>query len=160
MIRNRVAFVGPRSRRIHDVDLDVVHVNTVFLQSPVHQSHVPEHRISGLRVETVSRHADGVPVGRIRDVIFHEVCIVIGASLGRYLQIHTALRMAHADAGFDAEFMAGFLHEAQIHFVGNLALNQCPPDAALVRGAIDKDRGVAIASLTEVHGGGSVARTK
>src|SRR5262249_34026912 len=128
--------------------------------APVHQGHVPEHCVSRLGVKTVRGHADDMPVRRIRDVIFHQIGIVIGAALGCNLQIHTPGRMAYPDAGFDAKFMIRLLHQTQIHLVRNLALNQRPPDATLVCGSIHKNRGVAIPSLTEVHGGGSVSCTK
>src|SRR5215467_1480563 len=105
-------------------------------------------------------HADDVPIRRICDVIFHEIRIIIGASLACNLQIHTARCMAHPDAGFYSKFMTRPLHQTQIHIVGYLALNQGPPNAPFIRSGIHEDRGVALSSLTKVHSGGSVAWAK
>src|SRR6476659_6027738 len=98
-----------------------------------------KHRIPRPGVETTSCHADYMPVGGICNVVLNQIRVIIRASLSGDLQIHAPGRVTYSDASFDAKFMSGLLHHAQIHVVRGLALNQGPPDSALVRSSVHKD---------------------
>ena len=139
MVRNRISFVRSGSHGIDHIHLDVIHIYAVLLQPPIHQSHVPEHSVSGPGIKSVRRHADDVPVRRVRNVVFHQVGVIVGAALSRDLQVHPPWCVAHADSRLDTKFMPGLLHQTQIHVIGNLALNQRPPDPTFVSSSIHND---------------------
>ena len=117
MVRNRISLVGSDSRGIDQVHLDVIHIYSVLFQAPIHKRHVREHSVSGPGIESVRCHADDVPVRRIRDVVLHKVGVIIGAALSGDLQVHSARRVAHSDAGLDPKFVSGLLHQVQIHVI-------------------------------------------
>ena len=123
MIRNWVSLVRSGSRRIDDIYLDVIHIYAVFLQTPIHQGHVTEDCVSGPGVEFVCCHTDNVPVRRIRDVVFHEIGVIVGAALSGHLQVDAARRVAHSDSRLNTKLVSRLLHGTQIHVIGNLAFN-------------------------------------
>ena len=117
MVRNCLPFVGSRCGHINEVHSDVIHIEPVFFQAPIHQCHVTQNCVAGLGIKVMSRHAERVPVVRVWDVILHQLRFVVRGPLRQNLQIDPSRRMARSNTGLDAKFVTGLLHQREVHDV-------------------------------------------
>src|SRR5262245_2356221 len=158
VVTNRVSLVGPCRGGFHDVHLEVVQIDTILLEAPVHQRELPENRVARRGGKVMGRHADRVPLVRIRDVELHQVAVEVGGSLGVDVKVDAFRGVTDPDPRFDSELVFRSCQTGQVHALRDLALDQRPPDAAAVAAGIDGDARIALAALPELHGRVAVAR--
>ena len=103
MIGDGRAEVGPGLGRLDDVDLEIIDVDAVAAEAPIHEGHLGVDGVARPGLEAAGGHADRIPGPRLGQVVLHEVAVEIGRFLGVEMEVDPARSVVGPDAGLDAE---------------------------------------------------------
>ncbi|RPI98033.1 MAG: hypothetical protein EHM31_12505 [Candidatus Aminicenantes bacterium] len=142
--------VGPGLGRLDDIHPDIIDVDAIAAEPPIHEGHLGVDGIAGPGFEAAGGHADRVPTAGLGQVIFHEVAVEVRCFLCIEMKVDPARGVIGPDAGFDPELEAGLRKTGEVERAGNASDDECPPDVPPVRCRVDRDRGEALAG-GEVH---------
>ena len=157
MVGDGRAEVGRGLGRLDDVDLEVIDVDAIAAEPPIHEGHLGVDRIAGPGLEAAGGHADRVPTAGLGQIILHEVAVEVIRFLCIEMKVDAARGVIGPDAGLDAELEAGPFEAGQVERAGHAADDEGPPNIPPVPGRVDRDRGEA-STREEVHDGAALAR--
>ena len=159
MIGDGRAEVGPGLGRLDDIHPDIIDVDAIAVESPIHEGHLGVDGIAGPGLEAAGGHADRVPTASLGQIKFHEVAVEVICFLCIEMKIDAARGVIGPDAGFDPELEAGLREAGKVERAGNAADDEGPPHVPSVPRRVDRDRGEAPARA-EVHDRAAFTRPK